>query len=264
MSAPRSSRRPLSDAGVPSRHTGYPPRHVKVAGSPSLGSSRPRRRRGRLPAGEPLPWTWPTASTATSRMEPWWPLSSVRCSSRPPRRLRWPPSLVTRRRRVPAHVGLIVRPGRSLAALIDAVENPAARTSPARRERRDRLVAGLRPSASASSRSRWTRGGPTAGWTRSPTQAPARRRRLKFRTGETSTAVAGRGAAGRLPPRAVARGLAFKLTGGLHHVVRGDDGGEPMHGLLNVLVATQARSREPGPRSRASSRVPTSSTSSAG
>jgi hypothetical protein len=63
--------------------------------------------------------------------------------------------------------------------------------------------------------------------------------RAKFRTGETPTwpwpdeaALAG------FFHETVARGLAFKLTGGLHHVVRGDDGGEPMHGLLNVLVAT--------------------------
>lgn len=34
----------------------------------------------------------------------------------------------------------------------------------------------------------------------------------------------------------VLRGLSFKLTGGLHHVVRGHHT-EPMHGLLNVLLA---------------------------
>ena len=36
----------------------------------------------------------------------------------------------------------------------------------------------------------------------------------------------------------VLHGLSFKLTGGLHHAVRGSHGGEPMHGLLNVLLAT--------------------------
>lgn len=36
----------------------------------------------------------------------------------------------------------------------------------------------------------------------------------------------------------VLRGLSFKLTGGLHHAVRGSHDGEPMHGLLNVLLAT--------------------------
>ncbi|HEX6054234.1 MAG TPA: hypothetical protein VFY98_00320 [Intrasporangium sp.] len=63
--------------------------------------------------------------------------------------------------------------------------------------------------------------------------------RAKFRTGQTpnwpwpdEAALAG------FLHATVARGLAFKLTGGLHHVVRGDAGGEPMHGLLNVLVAT--------------------------
>ena len=35
----------------------------------------------------------------------------------------------------------------------------------------------------------------------------------------------------------VLRGLPFKLTGGLHHAVRGDHDGHPMHGLLNVLLA---------------------------
>ena len=34
------------------------------------------------------------------------------------------------------------------------------------------------------------------------------------------------------------RGLPFKLTGGLHHAVRGDQAAQPMHGLLNVLLAT--------------------------
>jgi hypothetical protein len=63
--------------------------------------------------------------------------------------------------------------------------------------------------------------------------------RAKFRTGETPTwpwpdesVLAG------FLDAAVLRGLAFKLTGGLHHVVRGIHRGEPMHGLLNVLVAT--------------------------
>jgi len=67
--------------------------------------------------------------------------------------------------------------------------------------------------------------------------------RAKFRTGQTETwpwpdeqALAG------FLDAVVLRGLGFKLTGGLHHVVRsvvhGDHGGEPMHGLLNVLIAT--------------------------
>jgi hypothetical protein len=36
----------------------------------------------------------------------------------------------------------------------------------------------------------------------------------------------------------VLHGLRFKLTGGLHHAVRGPYGGEQMHGVLNVLLAT--------------------------
>lgn len=41
----------------------------------------------------------------------------------------------------------------------------------------------------------------------------------------------------------VARGLPFKLTGGLHHLVRGERGDverpDPQHGLLDVLVAVE-------------------------
>lgn len=36
----------------------------------------------------------------------------------------------------------------------------------------------------------------------------------------------------------ILHGLSFKLTGGLHHAVRGRYGTEQQHGLLNVLVAT--------------------------
>lgn len=70
---------------------------------------------------------------------------------------------------------------------------------------------------------------------------------VKFRTGATPT----------LPwpterelaefiTGAVSRGLPFKLTGGLHHLLRADhDGGRPEHGLLNVLLATQRAVTEP-------------------
>jgi hypothetical protein len=61
----------------------------------------------------------------------------------------------------------------------------------------------------------------------------------KFRTGATPSwpwpdeaALAG------FLDAVVLHGLPFKLTGGLHHVVRGSYDGESMHGLLNVLVAT--------------------------
>ena len=62
---------------------------------------------------------------------------------------------------------------------------------------------------------------------------------VKFRTGQTPTwpwpdAML----LGGFVDAAVLRGLPFKLTGGLHHAVRGDHAGEPMHGLLNVLLAT--------------------------
>ena len=61
----------------------------------------------------------------------------------------------------------------------------------------------------------------------------------KFRTGATpqwpwpdEAALAG------FLDAAILRGLSFKLTGGLHHAVRGDHDAEPMHGLLNVVLAT--------------------------
>ena len=61
----------------------------------------------------------------------------------------------------------------------------------------------------------------------------------KFRTGQTptwpwpdETMLAG------FIDAAVLRGLPFKLTGGLHHVARGQYTGERMHGVLNVLLAT--------------------------
>lgn len=38
--------------------------------------------------------------------------------------------------------------------------------------------------------------------------------------------------------RALERGLPFKLTGGLHHAIRGDYRGRPMHGVVNALLAT--------------------------
>lgn len=65
----------------------------------------------------------------------------------------------------------------------------------------------------------------------------------KFRTGRTPAwAWPDEAALGAFLDAAVLRGLSFKLTGGLHHVVRGaygaGDEAEPMHGLLNVLVAT--------------------------
>jgi hypothetical protein len=61
----------------------------------------------------------------------------------------------------------------------------------------------------------------------------------KFRTGQTPSwpwpdeaTLAG------FLDAVVLHGLPFKLTGGLHHAVRGTYRDEPMHGLLNVIVAT--------------------------
>lgn len=62
--------------------------------------------------------------------------------------------------------------------------------------------------------------------------------RAKFRTGPTPTwPWPDEAALGAFLDAVVLRGLSFKLTGGLHHVVRGRYDGEPMHGLLNVLLA---------------------------
>ena len=145
--------------------------------------------------------------------------------------------------RSPLQVGLVVRPGGSLEPLTDAVplmrDEPAVHVasvevgwSPGWRQvlelglplvvevgRGAALAHGLDEIAEAGTHGAGVR--------------------AKFRTGQTpnwpwpdEAALAG------FLHATVARGLAFKLTGGLHHVVRGDAGGEPMHGLLNVLVAT--------------------------
>lgn len=44
---------------------------------------------------------------------------------------------------------------------------------------------------------------------------------------------------------ALERGLPFKLTGGMHHFLRAEHGGEPQHGLLNVLAATAVALADP-------------------
>jgi hypothetical protein len=61
----------------------------------------------------------------------------------------------------------------------------------------------------------------------------------KFRTGATPTwAWPDEHVLAGFLDAVVLHGLPFKLTGGLHHAVRGTHGGEPMHGVLNVLLAT--------------------------
>lgn len=61
----------------------------------------------------------------------------------------------------------------------------------------------------------------------------------KFRTGETPTwAWPDEAALAGFLDAVVLHGLPFKLTGGLHHAVRGTYEEEPMHGVLNVLLAT--------------------------
>jgi hypothetical protein len=67
----------------------------------------------------------------------------------------------------------------------------------------------------------------------------------KFRTGATPTwAWPDEAELARFVGDCVGHGLRFKLTGGLHHAVRGEypvnGTTEPQHGLLNVLVAVRS------------------------
>ena len=63
--------------------------------------------------------------------------------------------------------------------------------------------------------------------------------KAKFRTGGTpSWPWPDEHVLGGFLDAVVLHGLPFKLTGGLHHAVRGRYGAEQMHGLLNVVVAT--------------------------
>ncbi|MFC8502003.1 hypothetical protein ACFUC1_06555 [Pedococcus sp. NPDC057267] len=62
----------------------------------------------------------------------------------------------------------------------------------------------------------------------------------KFRTGATDTwAWPDERELATFVRTAVDHDLGFKLTGGLHHVVRGTHDGQEQHGLLNVLVAVR-------------------------
>jgi len=63
----------------------------------------------------------------------------------------------------------------------------------------------------------------------------------KFRTGATDVwAWPDEAELARFIHGCVARRLPFKLTGGLHHVIRADRVDGPQHGLLNVLTAVDA------------------------
>jgi hypothetical protein len=61
----------------------------------------------------------------------------------------------------------------------------------------------------------------------------------KFRTGATPTwPWPDEHVLGGFLDAVILHGLSFKLTGGLHHAVRGEHAGRQMHGLLNVVIAT--------------------------
>ena len=62
----------------------------------------------------------------------------------------------------------------------------------------------------------------------------------KFRTGATETwAWPDEAELATFVRTAIDHDLGFKLTGGLHHVVRGTHDGQEQHGLLNVLAAVR-------------------------
>jgi hypothetical protein len=62
----------------------------------------------------------------------------------------------------------------------------------------------------------------------------------KFRTGATETwAWPDENELATFIRAAIDHDLGFKLTGGLHHVVRGTHDGQEQHGLLNVLVTVR-------------------------
>lgn len=63
---------------------------------------------------------------------------------------------------------------------------------------------------------------------------------VKFRTGgATSHAHPGAPELAHAVAATVQRGLRFKATAGLHHLVRNDDSGRSQHGFGNLLLATQ-------------------------
>lgn len=68
----------------------------------------------------------------------------------------------------------------------------------------------------------------------------------KFRTGATpSWSWPNENELAHVIAGALERSLPFKLTGGLHHLLRAEHDGEPQHGLLNVLVATAVALADP-------------------
>ena len=85
--------------------------------------------------------------------------------------------------------------------------------------------------------------GPTAPWLAGLDAIAAAGHRLKLRTGGlTPEAFPDSRALAAGIAAALARGVAFKCTAGLHHALRHreDDSGLERHGFLNVLVATAA------------------------
>ncbi|MDN5789566.1 MAG: hypothetical protein L0H25_01680 [Micrococcales bacterium] len=143
----------------------------------------------------------------------------------------------------PLPVGLIVRPGNSLDPLVDAVD--------LLRDEPRVLVTGAEVGWSEGWRPALELDIPVvvelglgrdqeAGFEDvTPAVDDGAEVMVKFRTGPTPGWVwPDEHALAAFLDAVIASGLRFKLTGGLHHAVRGVYGGHQMHGVLNVLLAT--------------------------
>lgn len=147
----------------------------------------------------------------------------------------------------PVRVGAVARPGTGLAAVLDglgeadpAVLQVVAVEVPAALDRGQLLETGVPLTVEV-------RGGEDQSDDLdriAADRAAGHQVQAKFRTGPTPTWVwPDEAELAAFITAAVARGLTFKLTGGLHHAVRAthpaaaDGAPEEQHGLLNVLLA---------------------------
>jgi hypothetical protein len=143
----------------------------------------------------------------------------------------------------PLEVGLVVRPGSAVQLLVEA-------TALLRDDARV-VVTGIELGWSADWRSALTLGVPVVvevgGGAEQQTGLDDIAAAVdddadviaKFRTGATpSWPWPDERSLGGFLDAVILHGLSFKLTGGLHHAVRGRYGSDQQHGLLNVIVAT--------------------------
>src|SRR5829696_2897131 len=185
--------------------------------SSTVSSTTPRSSRPDWPH-----WTWRCASTSTAapgRMPPTW----ARSSCQPPRRTTSRPSPPP------------IRAPRTRGSRWASSCGPTARCSPCS------TLSTRSGTTTGSCSPRSSSAGPSSGASCSAPMSrwSSRSVTAKFRTGPTPTwAWPDESVLAGFLDAVVLHGLPFKLTGGLHHAVRGTHGGEPMHGLLNVLIAT--------------------------